>query len=196
VSVDPLVDETGQAYAYTGDDPANAADPSGLATVGICAGGGAELGPVNVGGGGCLTRTIDSSGEDDIGLTGTIGAGGGEGANASVGAYYQVSNATNLQELKGAFYYATVGGEIGGGATVTVFWNSSLSVYGIEVGGSAGLGANGAAGLSTTWVNQFYGTISANIARGVWDSMSPQLALGSLLAKAWAEVHSNSSAKC
>lgn len=26
----PLVDETGQAYAYTGDDPVNVTDPSGL----------------------------------------------------------------------------------------------------------------------------------------------------------------------
>jgi len=29
LSVDPLVDETGQTYAYTGDDPVNGADPSG-----------------------------------------------------------------------------------------------------------------------------------------------------------------------
>jgi uncharacterized protein RhaS with RHS repeats len=30
LSVDPLVDETGQPYAYTGDDPVNAVDPNGL----------------------------------------------------------------------------------------------------------------------------------------------------------------------
>ena len=30
LSVDPLVDETGQAYAYTGDDPVDGADPMGL----------------------------------------------------------------------------------------------------------------------------------------------------------------------
>jgi len=35
LSVDPMVDETGQPYAYAGDDPVNASDPSGLAT---CAG--------------------------------------------------------------------------------------------------------------------------------------------------------------
>jgi uncharacterized protein RhaS with RHS repeats len=29
LSVDPLVDDTGQAYAYTGDDPVNEADPTG-----------------------------------------------------------------------------------------------------------------------------------------------------------------------
>lgn len=32
LSVDPLVDETGQPYAYTGDDPVNGVDPSGLCT--------------------------------------------------------------------------------------------------------------------------------------------------------------------
>ena len=30
LTVDPLVDETGQAYGYTGDDPANESDPLGL----------------------------------------------------------------------------------------------------------------------------------------------------------------------
>jgi uncharacterized protein RhaS with RHS repeats len=31
LSVDPMVATTGQAYAYTGDDPVNDSDPSGLA---------------------------------------------------------------------------------------------------------------------------------------------------------------------
>ena len=30
LSLDPLVDETGQSYAYTGDDPVDGVDPSGL----------------------------------------------------------------------------------------------------------------------------------------------------------------------
>ena len=32
ISVDPLVDRTGQAYAYTGDDPVNKVDPMGLSS--------------------------------------------------------------------------------------------------------------------------------------------------------------------
>jgi hypothetical protein len=37
VNVDPLVDETGQPYPYTGDDPVNGVDPSGLISAGtIC----------------------------------------------------------------------------------------------------------------------------------------------------------------
>lgn len=31
LSVDPLIEETGQAYAYTGDDPLNGSDPNGEA---------------------------------------------------------------------------------------------------------------------------------------------------------------------
>jgi RHS repeat-associated protein len=50
LSVDPLVDETRQPYAYTGDDPVNAVDPLGLCTIkgegqlypGACATTGAE----------------------------------------------------------------------------------------------------------------------------------------------------------
>jgi hypothetical protein len=35
--VDPLVDETGQPYAYTGDDPVNQSDPTGQISAGtIC----------------------------------------------------------------------------------------------------------------------------------------------------------------
>jgi RHS repeat-associated protein len=37
LNVDPLVDETGQAYAYTGDDPVNSTDPIGAISAGqIC----------------------------------------------------------------------------------------------------------------------------------------------------------------
>ena len=34
LTVDPLVDETGRAYSYAGDDPVNGSDPSGLITCG------------------------------------------------------------------------------------------------------------------------------------------------------------------
>jgi len=36
LSVDPLVNETGQPYAYTGDDPVNGTDPLGLFCLGLC----------------------------------------------------------------------------------------------------------------------------------------------------------------
>ena len=188
LSVDPALESTDQPYSYTKDNPVDGTDPSGLATVGICAGAGAQLGLLNLAAGDCLTRTVDRSGEDDIGLVGAVGAGGGVGADVSVGIYYQVSNATNLQQLKGPFFYATVGGELGAGAVVTVFWNASRTIYGIELGVSLGLGATGAIGINYTWVNQFYTVLSANIARGIWDAFNPGLALQRVLAEARADV--------
>jgi RHS repeat-associated protein len=35
VSVDPMVNETNQPYAYAGDDPVNGVDPSGLLPFGL-----------------------------------------------------------------------------------------------------------------------------------------------------------------
>jgi hypothetical protein len=106
------------------------------------------------------------------------------GAGLSAGVYYQVSNATTLQQLKGLFFYETVGADVLGGTAVTVFWNLDRSVVGIEVGVSWGAGAYLAGGVSQTWVDQFNGIISANIARGIWDALNPDIALESLLAKA------------
>jgi RHS repeat-associated protein len=193
LSVDPLVGATGQAYAYADASPVNRTDPSGLDTVGICAVAGGQFGLLNAGAGACLTRTIDSSGEDDIGLTGTIAGGGGTGAGLSAGVYYQVSNATTLQQLKGLFFYETVGADVLGGTSVTVFWNLDRSVVGIEVGVSWGAGAYLAGGVSQTWVDQFNGIISANIARGIWDALNPGIALESLLAKAMSLLPSSGS---
>ncbi|MCU1489438.1 MAG: type secretion protein Rhs, partial [Acidimicrobiaceae bacterium] len=39
LTVDPMVDQTGQAYAYTGDDPVNGVDPLGLSVWGTITGG-------------------------------------------------------------------------------------------------------------------------------------------------------------
>ena len=47
-------------------------------------------------------------------MTGVPFLGIGPGVNADVGFYYQVSNATNLQELSGFFTYANV---------TAAFWN-------------------------------------------------------------------------
>ena len=77
-----------------------------------------------------------------------------------------------------------------------MFWNLSFSVVGIEFGPSFGLGANGAVGTSYTWVRQFNGIISANIARGIWDLFNPGLALGKVLAEAKTDVSATLSQRC
>ena len=50
LSVDPLVDQTGQAYSYAGDDPVNGSDPSGLCVSffnAFCLGGGSDTSTVS-----------------------------------------------------------------------------------------------------------------------------------------------------
>jgi RHS repeat-associated protein len=195
--VDPALSSTNQPYEYAGDNPTNRSDPSGKATVGICAGVSGQfpifgLLGINASVGDCLTRTVDSSGEDDIGLVGTAGVGGGLGIGASIGLYYQISNATNLQELSRLFFYTTSGVDAVLGANATVFWSPDRKIYGVDLGVSFGGGADVAVGTSWTWVDQFYGSWSANIARGVWDAFNPGLALGLLLRQARVVARSGS----
>jgi RHS repeat-associated protein len=78
LSVDPLEASTQAPYYYANDNPTNAKDPSGKATLGVC---GAVSAIFGIGGsvGDCLTRTVDASGEDDIGLVSTGALGGALG---------------------------------------------------------------------------------------------------------------------
>ena len=197
----PILIASALNCASAGGDPVNNSDPSGMATVGICVSGNLMLGPIALSAGDCLTRTIDSSGEDDIGITGTIGGAVGLGVGAGVSFYYQVSNATNLEELGKGFFFTTLSAEVAVGPTATVFWNSlptlatsaitsggKPGIIGIDVGIAIGAGVEAGLGYSYTSVMQFNGTISANIARGVWDTFNPELALGVLLTRARRDV--------
>ena len=189
---DPAFSQTDQAYSYADGDPVDRADPSGLATLGICAG--FNVAPLifSTGAGDCLVRTIDKTGEDDIGVTGAPFFGIGANVNADVGFYYQVSNATNLQELGGLFTYANVTADFVIGGTATVFWNNSFgskAIYGIEVGVTLGGGFSGTIGASYTFVHKFDDSITANIARGLWDTLNPGVAIDLQLSRAKRLVH-------
>jgi hypothetical protein len=172
---------TAQPYAYASGDPVNAADPSGLATLGICAGGSGQIGPLFVGVGGCLQRTINRNHHDDIGFTRTWFWGGGVGKGYSVSAYYEVSNATTLQQL--GKWFAFTGGSITSGSpggTAMMFWGKSgnASIYGIDLGIAFGKQLNAAVGTSYTWVNQIKTRWFANVLRVVWDALVPVWLIG------------------
>ena len=101
MSVDPDLAETGQPYAYAGDDPVNEVDPSGLVTVGYCGGAAAAFLGAKGFANGCLTRVV-SGGPDEIGAVETTGGGGPKliiGGGVQVAE--QISNATSLKELTG-----------------------------------------------------------------------------------------------
>ena len=123
-------------------------------------------------------------------MTGTLAGAVGAGAGLSATVYYQLSNATNLKELTGKFYYATVGGELLAGGSVTVFWSPNHKIFGIEVGVSFGAGVSVGVGISYTGLTQFNNPILANIARGVWDAANPGLALAQWLSTAKSAVNS------
>jgi RHS repeat-associated protein len=164
LSVDPLHEVTRDSYGYASNNPVNLTDASGLDTLGYC--GNLSLivpdperfgfGSDYFGGGACLTRTRYTA-NDEIGLTGAFALATGGGLKASASVTIQVSNAPTLGDLRGQFWYATVGGQWGVGITGTLFWNDDLSVFGLEIGPSFGGGAGGAIGASWTGVHEFGG---------------------------------------
>jgi RHS repeat-associated protein len=177
LSADPEVSETEQPYAYSDDDPANSTDPSGMFTIGFCVGGGFVIPTpwpfpdVVAAAGACLNRTRFEH-ADDIGLTGTVGFGGGAGApfTQSASMYYEFSNATTLQELGGPFDFLSVSGSVYGiGVGLTVFWGGSPLIYGVDFALGIGDQESIDLGLSDTGVHQFTDPIIANAARAFWD---------------------------
>ena len=80
LTVDSLVNETGQAYAYAGDDPVNGADPSGLCT---------SLFNIVCVGGGSASSTLSFRFDPGAGANATVNIGRG----ASFGLSDDVANA-------------------------------------------------------------------------------------------------------
>ena len=79
LSVDPMVATTGEAYAYTGDDPVNDTDPGGLDTYPVVGSGGGDDGFIG-----------SSSG------SGGVGSGDG-GSPAQTGSTTEVSNGDEIK---------------------------------------------------------------------------------------------------
>jgi len=168
LSVDPLVDETGQPYAYTGDDPVNNSDPTGMitcggwipigcgvvtdaqhqvsgqvkqvvnGTFGICLSGGIGFG---LGGTGQVCFVESGLGRH-LGVTETAGVGGqSPAAGLSVG--IEESNATAPGQLRGAFGYGNGSVVIGPDAGITAGGSGFIgndACNNTIVGGEANLG--------------------------------------------------------
>jgi RHS repeat-associated protein len=167
LSVDPDVSKTNRPYQYASDNPVDATDPTGLFTVGTCLGYGGMVGTIHLAAGGCLTRTLDPDGRDDIGLTVTGLVGFGEGFGFEDGAYYEVSNSETIQGLGEWFWYVAAGYSYYAGVTGSVFWGGG--VVGADIGAAAGFDAFYAVGKSYTWWHIFRSRWVANPARWAWD---------------------------
>jgi len=178
-SLDPLVAVTNEPYGYAGDDPVNNSDPTGDATLGLCGAlGGSALGPAGFAEG-CLVRNLSQS-NDQIGFTGTLGGGGASSLAAFANGYIQVTNATNLNDLRGPFAWFEVDVAEPVDGSVVVFTGTGThnqTIYGIEIGGgvaaeasvAAGAPFTIAAGAETTGVHILTQWWIADALRAFWD---------------------------
>jgi RHS repeat-associated protein len=174
LSVDPDLAQTGEPYAYAGDDPVNETDPTGDLSLGICAGFETHIVFVQLGAGDCLVEILNGSNKGEIGVTGTALAGLGLGLQFGLKFYVQVSNADSLDQLSSWFTYFGATAGFGPGVEGAVFWNDHLSgpiIVGGDVGVELEAGASVALGESYTWVKVIDGWfgLPADAARGAFD---------------------------
>ena len=131
ISVDPDLAQTGEPYAFTGDDPLNGSDPTGLATQGVCLSGDLSLAVIGRSVSACFVRTKGK--KKKIGITVTYSkkpvaslnpkslkapsaiAELGKLISAGANIGYESSNASNLAQLGGTFHTVSISaGDIGG----------------------------------------------------------------------------------
>ena len=172
------------------DNPMTGCDPSGEFTVGVC--GELLLSVVvlagsNTGGNICLQRDQFES-SDEIGFSETtpyIGA-VGYSLGGSISAELMVSNADSISKLAGWFYDVSVGVDILGGVSGSVFWGKSASnsnVIGVAIGPGIGIEAGSSLPFTYTWVQVAHNSFTANSLRILWDSILPELATKTYVTK-------------
>jgi uncharacterized protein RhaS with RHS repeats len=109
LSVDPLVDSTGTPYAFTGGDPVNGSDPSGLCDSNPFSGGFWS-------GGNCLSRLVggpDGGGGENVGgvVKSVAGLAGGVAASVTVGAEASIATGVTAASdivVEGGAYADTI----------------------------------------------------------------------------------------
>ena len=164
---DPEVASTHAPYLYGEDEPISNGDPTGLNTEGDCAGLNGELSILNLNAGACVLRSkTQAYHNDEYGYTTTSGGGAGEGLDAAASISFEDSNARRLGGLAGWFHYASAGGEDLAGVAGSVFWSlgtNPLLVYGADLGGAVGEGAEVATGFTDTTVHDEGGLVGWGI---------------------------------
>jgi RHS repeat-associated protein len=184
LTVDPMVQETGQPYGYAIQDPVNATDPSGLNTEGYCADVTVGVGGITVGGTFCL---VEANGNQQVGYTfavhGTVGVQSnliaaalksgpfslGEIFGGGASLVYQTSNANAICQLGGAFETIGASGSVGPvTASYQHFMGNGVSGNDFGVGLAFGVGGiTAGAGYSDTVVDRTLSGTTANIAASI-----------------------------
>jgi hypothetical protein len=131
-------------YAYVGNDPLNAVDPSGLWTfqLGVAASINLPLGLTIPFGGGLAIDT-----QLNVATYGYLGGGLQVGAEVEAGMSLQVSNAKTIGDLTGPFNYNSAHAGAGYGGSLDLFYGPSE--HGPVVGGGVTIGAAAGASIST-----------------------------------------------
>jgi len=177
--VDPYVGATEQPYAYAGNDPVNATDPTGNSTEGYCVSLTVGIAGANFAGTACI---VEANGNQQVGWTFTVSSEVGISTNAvmqylqdnplnfkslfggSLNLIYQASNANTINQLCGWFSTNGGSGSFGGVSASYQHFSSGGGVVGNEfgIGFSFGVGGvNAGPGLEDTLIAN---TVSGNAA--------------------------------
>jgi hypothetical protein len=142
------VNETGQPYAYTGDDPVNAVDPLGMTSEGYCFN---VTGSVLFATGSVQICAVEVNDNSQVGITLTGGGGFGFNTAQFLNTFsnpaslkklfsvsgtldYQRSNANNICSLGGLFENTTLTGGIGPVTGTFTHFTAASGTHGSEVG--------------------------------------------------------------
>ncbi|HVZ15356.1 MAG TPA: RHS repeat-associated core domain-containing protein, partial [Bauldia sp.] len=149
VSEDPLSARSFNEYVYSGSDPVDGIDPSGLLTLQIGYSGVIDFGPIKGSFGGGIA--IDSHG--NIGTYSVAGGGVGAGAGSSLGFTVNGSTGNSICDLGGAFVNTSVDAGLGASAGIDAFAGYNRAGDQPVVGGgfTVGAGAGGGAYAGGTW---------------------------------------------
>jgi hypothetical protein len=179
--------ELASGSSVAGDDPVNNSDPTGQATLGFCGAlGGSALGPAGFVQG-CLVRTVGTP-NDDIGFSGSIGGGGGQSLGAFADGFVEITNADNLNDLRGPFAWFELNvGDVYGGAVIVFVGKGTQNktIYGMDIGGGINFNVNGtvkgvpftvAGGVVVTGVHIVRQWWLADPLRAYWDGQAGGMA--------------------
>ena len=171
---DPVGYQSGvNLYAYVGNDPLNATDPSGLDTLQaqIALSGRIGVGVFSFAYQYQIGIAVDNSG--NIGVFHSYGGGAAAGLQASLTVGGAYSNAKIVSDLLGLFANGSAAGGAGATASADVFTGPSVHGTVVGAGGSYGVGAGAAASVTVTNTDFLAQGTLGSLGRSIFSVLSP-----------------------